>query len=79
MDIEQLREDRIQAAEIALSAHKDAIGRSVFMDDDPAQNFSQLLISLEVYAARMGINFAAALEGNDEEMWLEPSENQPKI
>jgi hypothetical protein len=71
-NIEERIETRINAAEIAISTHKDVVSRAIFTDDDPAQNLAQLLTSLQTYARHMGINFQAALEGDDENFWNEP-------
>jgi hypothetical protein len=73
-DIEALHEARINAAEIALESHRDSLSRSVFMDDDPAMSLSQLLTSLQIYATQMGINFQAACDGDDENLWNEPDQ-----
>jgi hypothetical protein len=71
---EELAENRFHAAEVAIDAHTQAIAGTVFTDEDPAQNLSQLLTSLQAYAAKMGINFQAACEGDDANLWIEPGE-----
>ncbi|MCZ7860625.1 hypothetical protein O9X98_04330 [Agrobacterium salinitolerans] len=67
---------RLNAAEIAVCTHKGIISGAVFTDADPAQNLSQLLTSLQVYARHMGINFQAACDGDDENLWNEPENDQ---
>jgi len=69
MSYEERTERRIQAAEIAISAHASAISRDVFLDGDPAMNLAQLLTSLSLYARANGINFQAAVDGDDERLY----------
>jgi len=69
MSIQERTERRLQAAELAISTHTDAVSRDVFTDNDPGMNLSQLLTSLQLYAKEHGINFAAALEGDDERLY----------
>jgi len=67
--LQQTQESRVNAAEVAIAAHRDAIRGRIFLDDDPAMNLSQLLASLQLYAKENGINFEAALEGDDDRLY----------
>ncbi len=77
IDPEALKQIRLQAAEIAISFHRDAIGRTHFTDaHDIGGSFTQLLTSLQIYAKEMGLNFEAACNDDEENLWDEPVDSE---